>query len=316
MGRPAPRFKDFIGHKKTVDQLRRTLDGAKQLEEPFPHSLFIGPSGVGKTQLAKALAAEYGTSCHETFGGVSQVTLAGTFLNLQFGDFVFVDEAHGLVDAAQELMYRVMDDWSVPPLEKGKSNDGNAVESKAVQPCSIILATDQPGRLRRALRRRVAYEVLLSFYPVKELKEIVEKMCADKDIEITAQAARMIAAISRGVPGTALNHVGMLRLRHPDVEQVQLGKGEVDDYCEAMGIDSTGLTPRDRQYIGFLRDVNPASKESLALSLGVDVAEICRFIEPFLVREKLVRISSGGRRLTDKGRSIATSFIVDSEANV
>lgn len=56
MGRPARRFRDFIGQAKIVALLRRELGGSMARGEPMPHALFTGTSGVGKTQLARALA--------------------------------------------------------------------------------------------------------------------------------------------------------------------------------------------------------------------------------------------------------------------
>ncbi|NQT38773.1 MAG: AAA family ATPase [Planctomycetes bacterium] len=61
MPRPLPQFHGFVGQERIVSRLRRQLDGAMTRNEPFPPSLFAGPSGIGKTLLATALASSYGT---------------------------------------------------------------------------------------------------------------------------------------------------------------------------------------------------------------------------------------------------------------
>ena len=61
MPRPIPQFHGFIGQERAVGQLQQQLRGALTLGEPFPETAFFGPSGIGKTKLAMALAAEYGT---------------------------------------------------------------------------------------------------------------------------------------------------------------------------------------------------------------------------------------------------------------
>lgn len=84
MGRPLPRFHHIIGQRPIVAQLQRLLAGARERKEPFPHSLFIGPSGVGKTLLSRALAAEYGTTCKVCYGDVDPEDLASKFAALRF----------------------------------------------------------------------------------------------------------------------------------------------------------------------------------------------------------------------------------------
>src|SRR5262249_33915633 len=109
MARPAPRFHKFIGHAKIVAQLRRELTGSMARGEPMPHALFTGTSGVGKTQLARALAAERGAKLVRVLGTVCQQELIRKLKRLRDGDFLFVDEAHNLKHPLQELLYEVID---------------------------------------------------------------------------------------------------------------------------------------------------------------------------------------------------------------
>ncbi|HRO65644.1 MAG TPA: Holliday junction branch migration DNA helicase RuvB, partial [Candidatus Dojkabacteria bacterium] len=45
-------FKDVIGRKREVDNLKILIDAAKMRNEPIDHVLLHGPPGLGKTSLA------------------------------------------------------------------------------------------------------------------------------------------------------------------------------------------------------------------------------------------------------------------------
>ena len=309
MPRPLPKFNDFIGQKTNVDRLRRFLKGATQRGEPFPHCIFSGPSGVGKTKLAKALTTEFGTTSCVCYGDITISLLAGKLTQSKFGDFVIIDEAHNLSRDCQELLYRAIDEGVVPLFDQDEGSHNARNAEKTVQRCTIILATDQPGSLQKAMRRRIDVDIHLDYYSIPELTKIVAKICSDANILISPQAANAIATISRGLPGAAKKLVGSLRLWYPDAEKSQLGKAEIDNFCVHQGIDPQGLTDRDHKYLDYVRTVGKASLASIALMLGLDEAEVQRFVEPFLARLGLIQIAPGGRVLTDQGRSCAQNEI-------
>ena len=64
MGRPLPEFHGFIGQSSIVKPLRQQIAGAMNLltqSRHCPRRMFNGPSGIGKSHLARAAAKEYGT---------------------------------------------------------------------------------------------------------------------------------------------------------------------------------------------------------------------------------------------------------------
>jgi Holliday junction resolvasome RuvABC ATP-dependent DNA helicase subunit len=49
MTRRAERFRDFIGHKRVVEPIRKLLAGAVARSEPLPHLLITGPSASARS---------------------------------------------------------------------------------------------------------------------------------------------------------------------------------------------------------------------------------------------------------------------------
>lgn len=73
-------FRNFVGHEKQVDMLRRQLAGAKARGELFPPTRLTGPSGAGKTLLAESIADEFGTRLYLTNGNDPVASFAATMV--------------------------------------------------------------------------------------------------------------------------------------------------------------------------------------------------------------------------------------------
>jgi Holliday junction DNA helicase RuvB len=303
MPRPAPRFRNFIGHRRIVALLRRQLEGAQARGEPFPHTLLHGPSGVGKSLLAGALAAEMGTGIVEAMGYDDRPTLVKKLARLRPHDFLLVDECHRLGPLEQELLCEAIDGDRLPSASRRRGEpkaDGD--EEAGLPPWTVILVTDQPGRLLDALRKRVVITQCLSHYPEKELKEIVEVLASRADLLLSPQSAWLIARVAGGLPRRARHLLQNLRLYFPDAESRQLGLEQIRQFLAADGIDRAGLGRLERHYLRAIARLDGASLESIGLMLGCDPAYVRREIEPMLVWRGLVRIAPSGRQLTAAGQ--------------
>jgi holliday junction DNA helicase RuvB len=313
MRRP-PVFCDFIGQKEAVDRLRRLGDGAQARKEAYPHCLLWGPSGLGKTLLARSLAKAYGSGFLETRGQLSREELIAKFTTVRPHDFIFIDESHLLKGTAQDLLLEIIDNLPTTP-PKSKAADTRSEEGPPeripVPPCTIVLATDQPGALCNALRKRMAEQVPLRLYRVAELKEIAENIAKNIDILISPQAGRHLAIVAHGLPRTVRHYLQGIRLMFPESETNQITLRDVKEFLSERGVDAHGLGPEDRNYLMYLHAVGSASFESLAIHLGLgrDTQFVRQEIELKLFHLKLVKIGTAGRQLTDLGKQVAERMI-------
>ena len=316
MARRPATFHDFIGQKEAIDCLRRLGEGAQTRSEPFPHCLLRGLSGLGKTLLARVLATVFGASFLEARGQLSRQELALKFAKIQLHDFVFVDEAHLLKAAAQDLVMELIDDLSImaPKPKEGKAGTtDNSAERIQIPPCTVILATDHPGALCNALRRRMADEVALRLYRPDELKEIAEHVAKTTNLLVSPQAARQLAELAHGLPATVKRYLDRIRLFFPNSETEQVGIPQLKAFLNSSGIDDNGLGREDRRYLRHLYSAGSAGKESLALFLGTDVAFVRQEIEPVLLRQGLIKIGKRGRRLTAFGEETVSAMTTEHE---
>ncbi len=294
MGRPAYRFRGFIGHRAKVEPIVREVRGAKARGIPAGHIMVIGPSGVGKSLLVRELAAEYGTDVVKFIGVVTVKELLDALAKMKPGDFLLLDEAHALPSDVQEILYQLMDSGRI--LVSGRPEP---FQAPAV---TVVLSTDKPGALQNALHKRIGTEVHLELYDDRSMKEVVEEVADREDLLLSPQAAAHLAAVANGLPRRAEQLLRKLRLYYPDAEQGQMSVGAITEFLTDLGIDECGFNDRDRRYLRFLRREGPASVATLASVLGVDPAYVERQVEPKIRRQGLVRIGSGGRSLTQAGR--------------
>lgn len=231
-------------------------------------------------------------------------------------DFLFVDESHLLKAPAQDLLMEIIDDLSImaPRLKKTQTNKEEMPPERIQIPaCTIVLATDQPGALCNALRRRMADQVPLRLYRVDELKEIAEQIATSINVLLTPHAARYLADMAHGLTGTVKRYLDGIRLYFPNSETDQVGLPQVKEFLSKLGVDERGLGQEERQYLRYLDSVGSAGKESMALYLGPDVKFVRQQIEPILLRQGLIKIGKGGRQLTDLGKDVVKGMALEQE---
>lgn len=305
MGRPIPSFHGFVGQRDIARSLQAHCQGAVAKGHSLPHTRLDGPSGSGKTRLAQAIAQEMGTSCLDIFASKQcrKVHVAETLSQVKAGDLVFVDEIHALPQDCQELLYPAIDRQEAPEIDADKRC---IVESKwkKIPPFTLIAATDQPGRLQKALRQRMVLRFTLTDYTEAELRQIVFSYAASSNMLLKPQAATRLAQAARGIPRRARHLLESLRTVMCDMN-VEITKVHVDRHLKSLGIDADNLTPTDRRYLSVLSKCGGRmSLAGLALQLGLDTCTVYQETETFLLRMDLIGIGGGGRFLTNNGRKM------------
>jgi Holliday junction DNA helicase RuvB len=211
---PPPGLGDVIGNAEAVEQIRvalaahRARCGAagKGAKPAFPHILFSGSGGTGKTFLSEIIAREVKRPMRlqmgQSLGNPSRV--GDVLRSLKAGDVLFIDEMHGLRPAAQEALYRAMEDRVLVPVEKaGKS----VSPPMPLPPFTLIGATTDEWQLLPSLLQRFKYRIRLDRLSADDLFGALLQRAGRRDWALEPAAASMIAERAHGTPRLA---VGLL----------------------------------------------------------------------------------------------------------
>ncbi|WP_339863740.1 Holliday junction branch migration DNA helicase RuvB [Paremcibacter congregatus] len=298
------RLDDFIGQRKSCDNLKIFIEAARQRGSALDHVLFYGPPGLGKTTLAQIMARELGVNFRATAGPVISKAgdLAALLTNLEENDILFIDEIHRLNPAVEEILYPAMEDYHLDLI----IGEGPAARSVRIDlpPFTLIGATTRSGLLTTPLRDRFGIPTRLEFYSAEDLETIVRRAARVLNVEMTKGGAMEVARRARGTPRIA----GRLLRRVADYALVR-ANGAVDQKVADLAlnmleVDSLGLDRMDHKYlscIGVNYNGGPVGIETLAAALSEPRDAIEEIIEPYLIQTGLVQRTPRGRMLAPQG---------------
>lgn len=307
MGRPAAAFHRLVGQRRVVGHVRRLIVGAKAHGDSCASMLLTGPTGSGKTTMAAAIAADYGSQFHVLLAGADTkpTAICRVLSELKHGDVFLIDEAHSLSSDAQQVLFLALDQRKIPRLTE-RGIDRSAFES--IAEFTLMLATNLPGRIKQALRSRLT-RIEFDPYTQKELKAIAEQIAEAYSINLSPQAANLLATTAQGSPRCIKNRIRDLRHFWSAVKD--LTKDHVRTFLDSEGIDEHGFTPHQRAYLKALAAMpnGRCNVERLAVRLGCDTANVRQEVEVYLIEQGLVDPTSRlGRGLTPKGLQIVQSL--------
>jgi Holliday junction DNA helicase RuvB len=289
---------EFIGQDQARGNLKVFIDAARARGEALDHVLFSGPPGLGKTTLAQIVARELGVNFRSTSGPVIARAgdLAALLTNLQPRDVLFIDEIHRLNPAVEEILYPAMEDFQLDLI----IGEGPAARSVKIDlsPFTLVGATTRSGMITKPLRDRFGIPVRLEFYRVEDLTEIVTRGARILQLPITPDAAREIAARSRGTPRIAGRLLRRIRDFAAVAKLARVDAKAADEALTRLEVDKRGLDNFDRRYLKIIIDNyngGPVGVETLSAALGEPRDALEEIIEPFLLQEGFVQRTPRGR---------------------
>lgn len=294
------RLEDFAGQDDATSQLSVTLRAARSRGTQAPHLLFHGPPGLGKTTLAQIVANEMGVGDRFKATSAPAFEKPGDVVALltsrEPGDVVFIDEIHRMNRLLQEVLYPAMEDFVVDIVV------GDGPQAKMYRldlpPFTLVGATTRAGALAGPLRDRFGLALPLELYDVDTLTGIIRRSAGLLGVDITEDAACLLASRSRGTPRIANRLLDRVR----DFALVE-GDGRIDTGAAeaAMAlfkVDAIGLDTISRRVLDVLTGSHAGRAvglKVLATIVGEAVDTIEESVEPFLVRSRLVDRTPRGR---------------------
>jgi Holliday junction DNA helicase RuvB len=306
---------EFVGQQNARRILSVLITASKRRGEPVPHVLMSGPSGLGKTTLARIVATEMNGRLIEMVGSSlkNATDMTAQLLELRANDVLFIDEIHALPRKLEEVMYPAIEDGVITTAEAGFDdlmkqlgirNGDKSRKTHQLPPFTLIGATTLLGLTTAPLRSRFRQIIELEAYNDEELRTIIANAATKLAFDVPGEVSRAIAIRSRGTARTAMSNLMWYR----DYVQADGGIATMEALqaaFELKGIDRNGMTRTDREYLKRLVEADePVGVETLASAIGESVETLEENVEPFLLRQGYINRTSRGRVATEKATQI------------
>src|SRR5262249_25041463 len=297
-----PRWlREVVGQKAVVERLGIDLKACKKLKEPFPHILFDGPPGLGKTTFATVLPNELGTPIQLTSGPAlsKPADLLPFLTNVEEGSFLFIDEIHRMPRVVEEFIYPAMEDFRID-IVLGEGVNARTI-SMRLKRFTLIGATTRSGMLSGPMRDRFKRHEHLDFYSIEELAEIIRINANKLQTAITDDAALELARRSRRTARVANSRLTWARAFAASEADGRISLEIAKSALERAEIDPEGLDKQDRRYLETLVGVfegGPTGVEALAATMNIAADTLSDEIEPYLLREQFIVRTPRGRVAT------------------
>ena len=264
---------NFIGNTAVKKQLEIILESTRETNQVFPHSIFYGFAGTGKTTLAKIISNETGCPVTTITGNSIRKQRDLLFLLWDIYDkaidagkpaILFIDEIHSLASGSGELdlsiWLPIIEEYTFYNNMKGEQvdYDGRKLEITSndihFPPFTIIGATTDIADLNDAFRRRFPVQCFMQSYTVEELTQIVQLHAEKRGIKITASASLNIARRSRFNPSVSVSLLENCRYYQTARKFQEMNDTVVNEEMGMIGVDTSGLRYEDTRILETLAE--------------------------------------------------------------
>lgn len=252
----------FINQRRISQEVSAIIH---ELGDSGINILLQGPAGCGKTSLAKIICSNLGESYYSYIPHNGEVQLN----KVNESRITFIDEIH--LYKQWEFLYNYMD-----------SNN------KIFVFCTTEYDDIPEPFLSRCIR------FTFDPYSVFDLTQIVLNYARKRKFPLDYNSCFTIANTSRGSPRIAKQRFDRIKLMLTHYRRPHAGI-YVNEMLTMMGIKNGGYTSEDIRYLEYLSKVPASSLDNICLALQINRATVQREIEPFLLQNGNIQITSKGR---------------------
>lgn len=291
----------IIGQRGVIAQVTVALDAAQIDGKKFDHALLVGPPGLGKSALARVIAAEMAAELHEVLGQsvAGPADLNALLLGAKDRDVIHIDECHELATEQQTALYMALDQRRIV-LAGGRS--GRSPQSIPIADFSLLLSSTDEFDLLQPLRDRMKMILRFDFYDNNELAEVVRQRARALGWRVDDDVLPEIARRSRGTPRLALRLLQSCRRVCRAEGETGITIDHLRRACDLEHLDELGLGPAEQKYLEILAQ-GVSRLNVVASMLGLPSRTVAEVSEPFLLRSGLIiKDDQGRRQLTSQGR--------------
>jgi len=296
------KLQNLIGQKRLKNMIQRDITACRIAKEIFPHSMLLGPGGLGKTSFTEAIAHDLDYHFVMIEGAMVKTRkqmlhrLADASAKAEAYErplLFFIDEVHRLAADPQESLYYPMTQWKITELDAD------------IPPFALFAATTHPHMLLRPFLSRIRNKWHLDRYSEDDIQLILLNEFDKYKLIIDAANLDKIAKRCLGIPRLATDLT--LKVRNEVLcrgGELQVTAQDCDRTFSLESIDPIGLNAVQVKYLIVLYEAQgtPKGVGGLAGVLDRDVEVVCDSIEPVLLSLSFIDRTRSGRVLTAKGR--------------
>ena len=265
------------GEKVFWDFLQTDKELLISLLEKNKSLLFHGMAGTGKTTIACALAWEMNRYALNLEASVER-GIRDTIDNrrkLHQNIVVVIDEIHALPRKEEESIYPL---FGVVP---------------------IIGTTTHKSKISTPLLSRFDLEIFFRRLSSDETEKFIGRLNSN----LKGEVKDLIVKASKGIPRKISQILSLLK------ENGEISIENLKKVLSILSIDPvTGFKYEEIRILKLLSERGAMSLQSLASAIGMPTSSVISDVEPYLLEEGLIELTTRGRKITDKGKILVESF--------